>query len=173
MTSRMASILLALVVLAASCNFASEANARVRHSKAHHHLARHLHVGAARSGDTASLGCLTPSARALIGRIEARFGQMRIASTCRPGATVRDTGRPSRHASGNAIDFFADGRKGAVVGWLVANNVWGGTMTYSNSDHIHVDIGPRWVSLAGAYAYANTGHGSKHVRKLSRHKRAA
>jgi len=26
-------------------------------------------------------------------------------------------------------------------------------MTYSNSPHIHVDIGPHWVQLAGGSAY--------------------
>jgi uncharacterized protein YcbK (DUF882 family) len=99
----------------------------------------------------ASRNCLTPAARALLGRIEAQFGAMQIISTCRPGARIAGSGRISRHASGNAIDFSAGGRKGAVVRWLIANHKSGGTMTYSDMSHIHVDIGPHFVSL-GAYS---------------------
>ena len=164
MFKRMPSVLLAIAVLTTSLCLASQANARTRHIKSHHAVARHvkarvlrMHIAHASGGGT-SLSCLTSPARALLGRIEAQFGPMRIASTCRPGATVRDTGRPSRHASGNAIDFFADGRKGAVVAWLVANHTSGGTMTYSDSAHIHVDIGPRWVSLAGSQAFSGHRH---------------
>jgi uncharacterized protein YcbK (DUF882 family) len=99
----------------------------------------------------ASRNCLTPAARALLGRIEAQFGTMQIISTCRPGARIAGSGRISRHASGNAIDFSAGSRKGAVVRWLIANHKSGGTMTYSDMSHIHVDIGPHFVSL-GAYS---------------------
>jgi uncharacterized protein YcbK (DUF882 family) len=72
---------------------------------------------------------------------------MQLISTCRPGARIAGSGRISRHASGNAIDFSARGRKGAVVRWLIANHKRGGTMTYSNMSHVHVDIGPHFVSL--------------------------
>ena len=95
----------------------------------------------------ASRNCLTPAARALLGRIEAQFGAMQLISTCRPGARIAGSGRISRHASGNAVDFSAGGRKGAVVRWLIANHKAGGTMTYSNMSHVHVDIGPHFVSL--------------------------
>jgi uncharacterized protein YcbK (DUF882 family) len=95
----------------------------------------------------ASRNCLTPAARALLGRIEGQFGAMQLISTCRPGARIAGSGRISRHASGNAIDFSAGSRKGAVVRWLIANHKSGGTMTYSNMSHIHVDIGPHFVSL--------------------------
>jgi hypothetical protein len=96
----------------------------------------------------ASRNCLTPAARALLGRIEAQFGAMQIISTCRPGARIAGSGRISKHASGNAIDFSAGSRKGAVVRWLIANHKSGGTMTYSDMSHIHVDIGPHFVSLS-------------------------
>jgi hypothetical protein len=93
--------------------------------------------------------CLTPAARDLLARIEARFGRVGIVSTCRPGARIAGTRRPSRHASGNAIDFKAPaGRKADVVRWLIANHRSGGVMTYASMDHIHVDIGHRFVSLA-------------------------
>jgi hypothetical protein len=96
----------------------------------------------------ASRTCLTPAARALLGRIESRFGSMQVISTCRPGARIAGTGRISRHASGNAIDFNAPrGRKGEVVRWLIDNHRSGGVMTYARMGHIHVDIGPRFVSL--------------------------
>jgi len=101
---------------------------------------RHASAGASR-------GCLTQAARALLGRIEAQFGAMQLISTCRPGARIAGSGRISKHANGNAVDFNAGGRKGAVVRWLIANHKSGGTMTYSGMSHIHVDIGPRFVSL--------------------------
>ena len=98
-------------------------------------------------GGGTSRACLTSSARALLGRIEARFGKMQIVSTCRPGARIAGTGRISRHASGNAVDFNAGSRKGAVVQWLIANHKSGGTMTYSGMNHVHVDIGHHFVAL--------------------------
>ena len=92
--------------------------------------------------------CLTEPTRALLARIEATFGQMQIISTCRPGARVAGSGRPSKHGSGQAIDFNApSGRKGEVVRWLIANHKSGGTMTYAGMSHIHVDVGQRFVSL--------------------------
>lgn len=102
-----------------------------------------------------SRGCLTSPTRALLGRIEAQFGRVQVVSTCRPGARIAGTGRISRHASGNAVDFNApSGRKGAVVQWLIANHRSGGVMTYAGMSHIHVDIGPRFVSLnSGGRSY--------------------
>jgi hypothetical protein len=92
--------------------------------------------------------CLTPAARELLARIEEQFGPVQVISTCRPGAMIAGTGHPSRHASGNAVDFNAGSRKADVVAWLIANHHDGGTMTYADMDHIHVDIGPHFVSLA-------------------------
>jgi hypothetical protein len=104
-------------------------------------------VAFARAGGT-SRTCLTPAARDLLSRIEAQFGPVGIISTCRPGAIIAGSGRPSRHASGNAIDFNApSGRKGEMVRWLIANHRSGGVMTYAAMNHIHVDIGQRFVSL--------------------------
>jgi uncharacterized protein YcbK (DUF882 family) len=105
-------------------------------------------VAFARGGGGTARTCLTPSARALLARIEGQFGPVRIISTCRPGAVIAGTGRPSRHASGNAIDFNAPaGRKPEVVSWLIANHHSGGVMTYASMGHIHVDIGRRFVAL--------------------------
>jgi len=95
-----------------------------------------------------SRACLTPAARALLAGIEAQFGPLRVVSTCRAGAVIAGTGRRSRHASGNAVDFNAPpGRRAEVVRWLIANHRSGGTMTYAGMSHVHVDIGPRFVSL--------------------------
>lgn len=99
--------------------------------------------------------CLTREARALLERIEEKFGPVQLVSTCRPGATIRGTSRPSRHASGNAVDFNAGSRKDAILQWLVANHHSGGTMTYVGMDHIHVDIGPHFVSIAGGLKWAS------------------
>jgi hypothetical protein len=116
------------------------------------HAVRHDRVRSSlflrHAGGGASRACLTPAAQALLRRIEAQFGRVHVVSTCRPGARIAGTGRISRHASGNAIDFHAPpGRKGEVVRWLIANHRSGGIMTYAGMAHIHVDIGPRFVTL--------------------------
>ena len=92
-------------------------------------------------------GCLRSAARALLDRIEAQFGPMQLISTCRPGARIAGSGRISKHASGEAIDFNAGRRKGEVVRWLIANHKSGGTMTYAGMSHIHVDVGQHFVAL--------------------------
>ena len=92
-------------------------------------------------------GCLRPAARVLLDRIETQFGPMQLVSTCRPGARIAGSGRISKHASGEAIDFNAGRRKAAVVRWLIANHKSGGTMTYAGMSHIHVDVGQHFVAL--------------------------
>jgi hypothetical protein len=104
-------------------------------------------VRVARRGGGASRSCLKPSARALLNRIESRFGPVRVVSTCRPGAVIAGSGKPSKHRYGLAVDFDAGSRKGAIVNWLRANHKSGGTMTYAHMSHVHVDIGQRFVSL--------------------------
>lgn len=99
--------------------------------------------------------CLSAAARDLLARIEDTFGPVRTISTCRRGATISGSVRPSRHASGNAIDFDAGARKAEVVRWLVANHRNGGTMTYGDMNHIHVDIGPHFVSIASGEHWAS------------------
>ena len=72
--------------------------------------------------------------------VEAKFGKIRIISSCRPGATVRKTGRPSMHRYCRAIDFKP--RRGTyrkVARYL--KTTWsGGVGTYSGRfNHIHID----------------------------------
>lgn len=126
---------------------ATQARKQARRSAGMNKVASRAVTAGRSGGGGASRSCLTPAARGLLGRIEAQFGTVQVISTCRPGAKIRNTGRPSRHASGNAIDFNAGGRKGAIIAWLRANHHSGGTMTYARMSHIHVDIGPRFVSL--------------------------
>ena len=111
-------------------------------------LASRSMTAASRPGAaSASRGCLKPQAAALLSRIEAQFGAVKVISTCRPGSRIAGSGRPSKHGFGLAVDFDAGGRKAAIVNWLRANHTTGGTMTYARMSHIHVDIGPRFVSL--------------------------
>lgn len=109
---------------------------------------------------------LTPAALNLLARIEEKFGPVQVISGYRAGARIAGSGRISRHASGNAIDFSAGGRKGAIVKWLIANHKSGGTMTYSDMSHIHVDIGPHFVSLG---ANSHKGGGGYRSRRASRY----
>jgi hypothetical protein len=111
-------------------------------------LARPYHRGGGEGGAGTSRSCLKASARALLGRIEAQFGRVQIVSTCRPGARIAGTGKISKHSSGEAIDFNAPpGKKAAIVRWLIANHKSGGTMTYADMGHIHVDVGHHFVAL--------------------------
>ena len=104
--------------------------------------------GPQRDSLEAPRACLTPAARSLLNRIEQNFGPVQVVSTCRPGALIAGTARPSRHSSGNAVDFKAGPRKAVILEWLIANHTSGGIMTYAGMEHIHVDIGPRFISLA-------------------------
>jgi uncharacterized protein YcbK (DUF882 family) len=115
---------------------------RYRHS--HHARTSHRH---SREASGTSTTCLTSAARNLLGRIRAHFGNVEIVSTCRPGAVIAGTRTPSKHASGQAIDFRVPGKKREVVRWLIANHHTGGVMTYNDMDHIHVDVGPHFVAL--------------------------
>ncbi len=120
---------------------------------------RHNYASAGTRGHSHGLAgtsrsCLTSEARSLLNRIESQFGAVSVVSTCRPGAVIATSGKPSKHRHGQAIDFEAGSRKGAIVKWLIANHRSGGTMTYRDMSHIHVDVGYRFVKLG-----ANSGRG--------------
>ena len=98
----------------------------------------------------ADRGCLVPAARALLARLEMRFGAVRVVSTCRRGAVIAGTRRASLHRYGKAIDFVAPaGGKAAVVRWLRENSP-GVTMTYHGMVHIHTDVGTYRRVIIGA-----------------------
>jgi opacity protein-like surface antigen len=122
-------------------------------------------------GASTSRTCLRSSARALLNRIESLFGRVHIISTCRPGARIAGTGRRSKHATGEAIDFNApSGKKAAIVRWLIANHKSGGTMTYRGMSHIHVDVGYHFVSLGsgGRGGYRSSSR-RRHAASAKRH----
>lgn len=128
----------------------------------------HSHKAHSHKGSGVSRSCLTAAAQNLLSRIEANFGPVQIVSTCRPGARIAGTRKVSRHASGNAIDFNAGNRKGAILRWLMTNHHSGGTMTYARMGHIHVDIGPRFVKLnSGGRRYASKRYSRS--RKVAMH----
>lgn len=105
---------------------------------------RHEMIAAlARPGVTTE--CLPTDLKTVIGQIERKWGGVTLISTHRPGARVRGSGRLSRHANCNAIDFRpARGTYRAVASWLKANHN-GGVGTYSGRlNHIHIDNGPRY-----------------------------
>lgn len=90
-----------------------------------------------------TVSCLPDQLRKRLSQIEARWGKVEIISTHRPGARVRGTGRPSRHASCQAVDFRPpNGTYRSVANWLTAEH-GGGVGTY-RSGHIHIDVGPRY-----------------------------
>ena len=115
-------------------------------AKSRHRSVAHRNRDANDEGAT-SRSCLTRDARAVLNSIENQFGHVELVSTCRPGARIATTGRISKHASGEAIDFRVPGKKKQVVAWLINNHGDGGTMTYSDMDHIHVDVGAHFVAL--------------------------
>jgi hypothetical protein len=104
---------------------------------------------------------LTAPMLAMLDRIETEFGPVNVISGYRPGAVIATTGRTSRHASGNAVDIEVGSRKAAMVKWLIANHHTGGTMTYSDMSHIHVDIGQHFVSLGSNSGTGGGGGGSR------------
>lgn len=88
---------------------------------------------------TADRGCLQPQAKALLAAIEAKWGKVNVISTCRPGAVIKGTKKPSLHRYGRAIDFRAK-NQAAIVKWLRSACTCG-VITYGKSGHVHVDVG--------------------------------
>jgi len=72
--------------------------------------------------------------------VESKFGKIRILSSCRPGATVRKTGRPSMHRYCRAVDFNPPRGKYRQVARYLKTTWGGGVGTYSGRfNHIHID----------------------------------
>jgi hypothetical protein len=109
----------------------------------------------ARGGPSTSRGCLTAPTQALLAQLEGRFGPVKVISTCRPGAVIAGSGRPSQHRYGKAVDFVPPpGQRAAMIAWL-RQNAAGMVITY-RSGHVHFDTG----SWRG---YACSGCGSRKV----------
>lgn len=118
------------------------------------YMDRHAH---GRGGGSASRSCLAADTRAVLGRMEAQFGAVRVISTCRRGAVIAGTRRPSQHRYGKAVDFVPPpGHRTAILGWLRANAA-GAVITY-RSGHIHFDTG-------GNRTFACAECGSRNYRR--------
>ena len=108
-----------------------------RRGPSKHHVHRHNHR---HSGASASRACLSGETRSLLSRFEATFGTVKVISTCRPGAVIAGSGRPSQHRYGKAVDFMpTPGKRAAMLAWL-RSNANGAVITYSTG-HIHFDTG--------------------------------
>lgn len=84
--------------------------------------------------------CLHQSVRHVLQQLEAKFGAVKVVSTCRPGARM-PSGHKSWHATGRAVDFIPPpGRRGEVISWLSKHSP-GVTMTYRRMAHVHTDTG--------------------------------
>jgi hypothetical protein len=101
-----------------------------------------------RSTYSASTSCLPGQLNAAFADVQARFGPVVVISTHRPGARIRG-GRPSLHASCQAVDFKpAPGSYSRVAAHL--RRSWtGGLGTYS-SGHIHIDTGENYRCHTGS-----------------------
>lgn len=95
---------------------------------------------------SASRSCLTSDTRAVLARLEGRVGAVQIVSTCRPGATIAGTGRPSFHRYGKAVDFNTR-NKAAAIAFLRTQGVF--VMTYCGMGHVHFNTGQVGTSFCG------------------------
>lgn len=100
---------------------------------------------------SASRSCLTADTRAVLARLEGRVGTVSIVSTCRPGATIAGTQRPSFHRYGKAVDFNTR-RKAEAIAFLRTQGVF--VMTYCGMSHVHFNTGQVGASFCGSNAYA-------------------
>ena len=99
-----------------------------------------------RSTYSASTSCLPSQLNVALADVQARFGPVVVISTHRPGARIR-SGRPSLHASCQAVDFKpAPGTYNRVAAHL--RGTWSGGLGTYLSGHIHIDTGEnyRWHS---------------------------
>ena len=102
------------------------------------------------------LNCTSGAVRERLRAVAARFGPIRVISTFRRGATIRNTRRPSYHRYCNgtgAVDFAlvnnnTCARRRAVARFLSGHN--GGVGYYCGRHrHVHIDGGrrrARWVN---------------------------
>lgn len=72
--------------------------------------------------------------------VERKFGKVTILSSCRPGAVVKKSGRPSMHRYCRAVDFNPPRGKYRQVANFLKSTWRGGVGTYSGRHHhIHID----------------------------------
>jgi hypothetical protein len=92
----------------------------------------------------ASSACLNPALRRVVGEVAARFGQVRVNSTCRDQRHNARVGGAKRsfHLSGNAADFSVERNARSILAFLSAHRAVGGLKQYGGG-RFHVDSGPR------------------------------
>ncbi len=90
----------------------------------------------------ANADCLAPGLRAVIADVAAKFGSVRVSSTCRSHKHNRRVGgaRRSYHLSGSAADFRVFGNVKAAFAYL--RSTVGGLKHYGGG-LFHIDTGPR------------------------------
>jgi hypothetical protein len=99
-------------------------------------------------GDSVSRTCLTAQTRAVLAQMEGQFGPVKVVSTCRPGAVIAGSGKPSQHRYGKAVDVVPPpGQRASVIAWL-RQHASGAVITY-RSGHVHFDTGPWRVYSCG------------------------
>lgn len=102
--------------------------------------------------------CVPAALKRTLNEIEDRFGPVQVISTHRPGAKIAGSGKRSKHADCQAVDFNPPrGKYAAVAAYLKANHA-GGVGTYGcGMSHIHIDVG-------GKARWHKCGHGSKSAK---------
>lgn len=113
---------------------------------------------------SASRLCLTAQTASILSALEARVGRISIVSTCRAGAVIAGSGKPSYHRYGMAVDFNTS-NKSAAIAFLKTQPVL--VMTYSTHNHIHFNTGQKGTILAA------NGYGGKRYAKRSNNYYAA
>ena len=107
---------------------------------------------------SSSRSCLTGQTASILSALEARVGRVSIVSTCRKGAVIAGTRRPSYHRYGMAVDFSTS-NKATAIAFLKTQPVL--VMTYSNMGHIHFNTGQKGA-IYGANAY---GGGRRYAKR--------
>lgn len=118
---------------------------RIYTKKRRRNLSRTSRTQVRRSQSTFKGHRMPSAVRAKLRQIEKKFGRIYILSSCRKGATVKKTGRPSMHRYCRAVDFKPSRNYWKVARYLKAT--WkGGVGTYSTerggkniTKHIHID----------------------------------
>ena len=93
---------------------------------------------------SASASCLDSTLRHVVHQVAARFGSLRVNSTCRSHEHNRRVGGAgrSKHLSGDAVDFRVFGNVGAVASFLRSHGSVGGYKHYGGG-LFHIDNGDR------------------------------
>lgn len=95
-----------------------------------------------KSAHGASISCLPSSLKSRLSQVRRKFGPIKVISTFRKNAFVRGTGRRSKHANCQAVDFKVR-NKWTVYKWLTKHHNGGVGIYSGRCSHIHIDVGGR------------------------------